>query len=1115
MINKTNGQLVFRKGGDALHTDVRAALVVAACAVLRVYGLQSVDLSTITTKTNFEGNFAKFVLTHTVRQDAKFDEGYVRGIWQLYSSGEVTEDLFYAFSLSCPNTELAFKSSYGAQMKRGWGITLLALHCRGAITLPMTFIWPTGLKLSNHRDEAPAIYSELLGFVRLLEPTSDKLPHPAFASVTGTVKRRERFQSSGTKLLLATGWLTPEDACLEDLLVLRRTKRMGGGSTTHIHKLFIEVLRARYGERFNVTVNDWVVALRAPALVAKRRDIRIGDKIESLALDGADLANNVVKVPPVVGYPEAVRARTRLPGLDISLTEISSTWIELEEVYMRTHKRETYKPVKYALSFLNIYLFFYLPYWFQRHPDTTLKFPDTPKKLVPSVFVSRLLSAKEEVPLTFVEFLEGVREQRSWAKENLYNNLKQLEVFFAFLELHCDDLDGCVGFRQPIPQYVYPLLSRSKGTNKRPIPRRVFGVFIDYTEALKAHLEVVLRGSVEGTLDVSAFEKANSRTGNVIDTFATADQVGFIPVLFARGRTIPLRYIPNCLSMDWFPVAGGLRKKLPQPHALNQIVVALYAGLRHNHIQWLDARHFDAHVTSDNKEFALLHVNTDKAKRTSWTPHVNFRVIEVLRDQLKWRSLIASLGFEAECFYNNTPETKWAPILPLFSASESGAPHPDSRYAAVWQDILCAVDALLCSLGETGPRRLFTLEPPGIAFGDVEAASKRLEYGAQCEKVCLLGVKSLITPHSARVTVVSQYSTLLPADIIGERLTGQTKGVVNYYVKLDEDQLEAERTHQGMTQRKQAFRNDFESLVSGDHPAARRFIHADDENSNFARSLRQDLPETLVSYGCISITLNEGATGGLDVLRETRATNAAENKTEICPYGNHCPPEIIQQWRGTRRCGLCQYAVRSVDHLPAVSAKTKEFKEILDALTEKLEVAMAEIPSRYSDEEFDRLDQERDRVAEELSGWKLSAEVLEAARSNIAKGIDERKWVVQKPEIILRDLHRVEAPSNLTAYLLARLGECIAYPTSESPQMRARFDLLRRELLARSGRIHEAFDRAVPADPASECAGLLRTVVEANGLGYDDVLNILEGDTSLTALPAAAPRLLLEDKPND
>lgn len=1113
MINNTAGQLVFRKNGDALHSDVRESLIVAACAVLRVHGLQAVDLSTVTTKTHTAATFAKFVLTHIVRQGSQFDEDYVSAIWRLYS-GKFSESSFHAFSLSGPNTNFSFKSSYRKQMKRGWGITLLALHCRGAITLPVAFDWPTNLKLSNHRDEAPAIYSELLGFVRLLESTSNELPHPAFASVGSTVKKRERFASAGTKLLLATGWLTPEDACLEDLLVLRRTKGMGAGSTTHIHKLFIEVLRARYGERFNVIANDWTFALRAPSLVAKRRDVRFGGTVEALALDSTDLATKVLKVPPVMGHPDAIRARTRLPGLNVNLSALTSTWLELEEVYMRTNKRETYKPVKYALSFLNIYLFFYLTYWFQRHPETKLKFPDTPKKLVPSVFVLRLLAVTGELPLTFVEFLEGMSKQRGWAKETLYGYLKQLEVFFAFLELHCDDLSECAGFRQPIPQYAYPLLSRSKGTKKRPIPRRVFGVFIDYTEAVKAHLEVVLSGSVEGTLDVPTFEKAISRTGNIIDTFATADQVGFIPVLFARGRTIPLRYIPNCLSMDWFPVAGGLEKKLPQPHALNQIVVALYAGLRHNHIQWLDARTFDAQVTSDDKEFALLHVNTDKVKKTSWTPHVNFRVIEVLRDQLQWRSLIASPGFEVECFYNNNPETKWAPILPLFSAYENGAPHSDERYATVWKDMLCAVDALLPSLGETGLQRLFTLEPPGIAVGDGNAASKRLEYGAQCEKVCLLGVKSLITPHSARVTVVSQYSTLLPADIIGERFTGQTKSSVHYYTKLDKDQLETERAHQGMALRKQAYRSDFESLVSDDHPAAKRFIHADDVNSNFGRSLRQDLPETLVSYGCISITMNEGATGGLDVLRETRAASAAENKTEICPYGNNCPPEIIKQWRGPRRCGLCQYAVRSVDHLPAVSAKTKEFKEILDALTEKLEVAMTEVPPRYTDDEFDRLDQERDRIAEELSGWQLSAEVLEAARSHIAKGIDDRKWVVQKPEIILEDLRRVEAPSNLTAYLLARLSECIAYPTSESPQMRARFDLLRRELLARTGHIREAFDRAIPADPASECAGLLRTVVEANGLGYEDVISILEGDVGLTTLPSAAQRLLLEDQPN-
>jgi hypothetical protein len=1116
MINDTDGQLVFRKSGDDLRADVRESLNAAANALLNIQGLADIDLSTVTTKTNVALAFSKFVLTHTVRQQPdRFDEAYVEGIWQLYNTpkGGVTEQQFYAFTLSKLVPELSFKRSYAINFRRGLGITLVALHCRGAITLPMRFEWPPRFDLSEYPEDAGVIFSELLGFLRLLDRKSDELPHVAFASVGTNLKRREWFLSYGTKLLLATGWLTADDVCLDDLLDLKAVERsLGVASEVLAYKALIDVLRARYGERSDVTVEDWSAALRSPQAVARKQERRRGVNLDGLdrrstGTSDADLVAEVVKVAPSMAYPKALRVRPRLPGLEVEVAALAGTWLELEEIFLKTIKRENYKPVNYALGFLNIYLF-------QRHPDTNLKFPDTPQKLVPSVFVARLLSTNGEVPLTFIEFMNAVQVHRGLVNDSTYASLKQLEVFFKFLELHSDDLTGCAGFRQPIPDYAYPATSTRKGTNKRPIPRRAFGLFLDYIEALKAHLEVVLRGSFDGTLDVPSFEKALSRTGNVIDTFATADQIGFIPLVFARGRTIPLRYIPNCLSMDWFLVAGGRRKKLPQPHALNQILVALYTGLRHNHIQWLDARHFDAQVTADNKDFAPLLVNTDKVRSRPWTPHVNFRVIEVLREQRTWRSLVVSPGFGAECFYNNNPNTKWAPILPLFSANEDGAPHPDSRYTDVWQDVLCAVDALLPSLGEMGLQRLCTLEPPGVAAGDGAAASKRLEYGARCEKVCLLGVKNLITPHSARVTVVSQYSTLLPADIIGARITGQTPGVVYHYFKLDEEQLKTEQTHQAMMLRERAYRSEFESLVSGDHPVAKRYIHADAVNSNFARSLRQDLQETLVSYGCVSIVMNEGATGGLDVLRETRAANAAENKTEICPYGNHCPPEVIKQWRGARRCGLCQYAVRSIDHLPAVSAKGKEFKEILDALTEKLEVAMAEVPPRYSDDEFDRLDQERDRIAEELSGWKLCEEVLEAARGHIANGLDDRKWVVQKPEIILEDLRRVEAPSNLTAYLLARLGECIAYPTSESPQMRARFDVLRRELLARSGRIREAFDRAIPVDPASECAGLLRTVVEANGLGYEDVLSILEGDAGLAALSSTAPRLLLEDESN-
>ena len=150
------------------------------------------------------------------------------------------------------------------------------------------------------------------------------------------------------------------------------------------------------------------------------------------------------------------------------------------------------------------------------------------------------------------------------------------------------------------------------------------------------------------------------------------------------------------------------------------------------------------------------------------------------------------------------------------------------------------------------------------------------------------------------------------------------------------------------------------------------------------------------------------------------------------------------------------------------------------------------------------------RIAEELAGWKLSEEVLDKTRRRIAMGQESRRWVVQKPEVILLDLQRVEAPSNSTAYLISRLGECISYPTCESPTIRARFDMFRRELLARSGDSRKALDTSISSDPAAECAGLLRSVVEANGLDFQQVIDLLEGDGHLSGLQLGQPRLLLE-----
>jgi hypothetical protein len=323
---------------------------------------------------------------------------------------------------------------------------------------------------------------------------------------------------------------------------------------------------------------------------------------------------------------------------------------------------------------------------------------------------------------------------------------------------------------------------------------------------------------------------------------------------------------------------------------------------------------------------------------------------------------------------------------------------------------------------------------------------------------------------------------------------------------LDKDDLEAEQVHQAARMRNAVLKGTFEPFLKGGG-ASTTFIHADNVNSNLARSMKSDLEETIAAHGGMCISFSERVKGGVDLLRETGCAEVTFNKTEVCPYGNNCPSDVVKELNGLRRCGLCPYAVRFIDHLPAVMAKKRQVADAVDELESMLAADLKTLNAKYTPEELDFFDAERGRLCEELSGWMLNEEVLEVMRQRIASGQDARIWTVQRPEIIERDLRRVSVQTSESEYLLARLGECIAFPILESPQVRARFDLLRRELLARAGKIREAFALS-PVDPTLECAGMLKSIVASSGLTISQVANLLESDVQMTNLPKTDLRLL-------
>ena len=1133
MINITKNDIVFNFTGVALNNAVKSALRDSALKLLDISGIDESKAVQVTTKTNPHLLFSKFVLMHILKcRDLEFDEAYVNSAYVFYQN-RTNEDLkkhFYKF-VGVDESSIEFRNLYLTKTPQGIGPFLVQLHSMRAITLPTSFNWPMaitpGSKPRKRLEIGKYFSSELLAFLRTFESQNEEATDPAFEAVSPTKSRREWFGSFGTKLLLATGWHEPQDINIQELLELQEAKSLTGSSTDAVlpFKALTDVLWRKYGQTMPFSPLDWDAAIRGkirtphPDLLSKMAAIPankiVGEEFEY-----------VRNFNPSDAYPETMKKLKALPGLSFDIRNAFRQWLIIEELYLRKIKREEYRPLKKAIGYLNLYLFFYLPYWFEKHPDTRIKYPNAPSGLFGSLFVSRLVPPDGPSPKTLMEMMDAFHLGREWNNNAYYSTLKQIQLFFKFVERCSDEVDGCQGFRQPISQDDFPSTSRPRGTNKYPIPRRLIVVMLDYIKTLLEYSRIITDKIIEGELESEIFRNLTNTFGGVIDTFKLSGIVGFVPLIIHKDRLIPLQFIPNCLNINNTdaikPRGSSKAVYVPHPHALNQILVAVLTGIRHNHIQWLDARTFDKSVVDDDIDFSLLHVNTDKRMDSPWEPHVNMAVIHCLRSQMEWRNRFDEPGFQHLHFYNNNPKTKWERILPLFSFAIDGKPHSDTVYEDVWKNLLSGLQGLVRELGETALKQFCSLEPPGVAFNDVQKLKKKKEFGERDDvnargignnrraPFCELGVKSKITPHSTRVTVVSESMTFLPADVIGKYITGQSVATVHHYYVPNPEDIRDANLHQ---------RNDikerFTAVKSGMRAevdfSRSKYIRADEVNSNLSRSLRENLKETIDAYGCISISCDAGELNGRDLLLETGATNAAENKTEICPYGNVCPRDVLKLIGRAKRCGLCPVAVRSIDHLQAVSAKVKQMSEVLDELTNRLEAEIKSSLRQFTDEEFDQLEDERSLIAAELAGWRLSEEVLYQVKNRVLAGLDSRRWVVQKPEAIERDLRKVAAPTNLTAYTLTRLEECVAYPTLESPQIRARFDMMRRQLLARSGYMQDALSTHIPLDPTGEFAGILRSIVEANGLTRDDIVSLLEGDQHLLKLPTKSLLLLEGD----
>lgn len=1127
LLNLTT-EIRFHADGTALDSAIRTALRAVADGMLRVLGLSNVNPEHITSANNIRGSFAKFTYSALLNSHEPLGQEFLIEMFHVYRdypADKIPSAVFENLFRCQRHQSLKYTKVHARESRPGIGFTLLQLHVMKIITLPPTFNWPSARDNEAYEALSSELCkpNELLTYIRSLVPPHRRMDTPADPTFGRAANDKERAQylcSKGAKVLLALGWHRMEDMALEECNDLAIACKKNGlkSVTTVMYELF-NALKAKFGSRVPFDGHQWMHkrnrALRsavaehtkAKSFLTEANTI-IGKKAKSLDAFYIKLLD----ADQSVGNFDFVAKMNSEGEIPLANKHDFSKWFQLHKTYFKITRYESKQKIKNRLGILGLYLFYYLPSWFEAHPNSGIEYPDEPNKLLPGLFISRWIESDQILPVTLTEFVSSRAKSRNHDSTTQYGTLSAINSFFDFLEENSHILPGCNNFQNQLTKYDFPRTGRSYGTNKRAIPRQLFAPYIRYLWSIKAYVDRINERILEGSL-VSKDCDALSGSFSFIDTFGmSATMLEYVPLVFFNNRCIPIRYLPFKPMFAWYKLKDGRHLRLACPHGINQIICALLTGLRHNHIQWLDVRTFDKLVQEDDVEFTKLYVNTDKVKKSSWAPEVNMSVIEVLRSQKQWRELIGDEQFSELHNYNGNNDSEYESILPLFSYTPAGAPHNDSLYLREWSDLLAAFQGFAPEMLGNSPhakKQLIRLLPPKIRYGDLNLKASLRQWsstnGLQLEdnpKVDLLP-RSDITPHSSRVSVVTHTMTFLPPEFIGLNITGQSLGTVLHYYKPDPEDARLALVHQGMRMRELSLQEQAVATVVDPENNSAHHIQVD-VNSALARSIKANLEGAIADYGCISLIMRDGDTAGIDVLRERGVSTVAFNKTELCPYDNNCPETIVKMLRGVRRCSLCPCAVRSIDHLPAIAAKKKQVLEMVLVLDHKLDDQDA--ASKYTDTELDLLESDRQRLGEDIAGWEACEQMLEVQRTRIAAGADTRRWMVEKPSIIQEDLRKIETQNAGTTYLLSRLAESVSYPGFQSEHIKSMIDIARRRILARAGDLNAALSGEIPIDPAAECAGLIRAFVEANGLTTPEVVSLLDTDLHLRSI--AKPTIL-------
>jgi hypothetical protein len=763
----------------------------------------------------------------------------------------------------------------------------------------------------------------------------------------------------------------------------------------------------------------------------------------------------------------------------------SAHWVESQNRYLDMKQYESDKPTIQALQPLNVYLFLFLPVWFHFNQSSKIAFPKRVDDFNGSYFVSRPhgVNLDSELPLTLVIFISGFKVKVS--KRTTYNVLRVAKDFFTTVASRYSIYGVGKDFSCPILPHDLPKTTRMVTSNKARMPGEIYWLSLLYCIKIHEITSVINTLILDGKITNSQMNGLKNKTVDefkfLLNTNSLFQTLGITKIdstITFRGKTVEVEHVPlMLLSVSPYPIIGRDKPvRLINPSVIIQIIVSLETGLRHQSIQWLSTD-FDKLVTEGNivdENIYRLLISVDKIKKEEWAAAVSGRVITILRSLKSFRDMVDDPELQIPQPYERREASKWKNNYWLMGASgaHTGFPHSDSTYSKRFKQLLVGLQGVVSSFG---------IEYP---------LYNKIKGPAQ--------IQSDITPHSTRVTVISELISFLTPEYIGAEITGQTAATVAYYAKLDNRQInDLESAQKNYNSQLTNIHN--EGLVK---VAEVRSIDTTSPTANIVRSFRNNPKNALADHSAICTSFDNKMKTGVDAVLDSDVELDVDNfsfeKGHVCPYNNTCP-EYILRLKLEHRCDIAPCAIRSVDHLPYISARRRT---MIEQLTETA-MHVNENKASYTDQELRDVDESQRILAENITGLVYAEKVLNDRLKSLNKG-EGGKFISFTPDAVNLNLTASSFPSKDRGdeYLIARIGELKSYPSLQAPEMKAAYENLRIRLLTNTGNIRELLSGGT-SNPVDSIYGIIKSLMDTKGLTVKELTDLasIDVDSAYTRDP--------------